>query len=257
MSIAPVTSVPAHAMQLEPTHRFGRPLDDRLPAAGGHPAGIAQTTPATSADEIVTSSVAGVAEDTDGFSFADLLDIVNPLQHLPVVSTLYREATGDEIRPESKVLGGGLFGGLIGAASSLVDVAIESMTGDTVGGHVMTALFGDDADTEEPAEPVDVAARDAALSPAIAMPAAATTTRPAPAAPLPSPRSSQAEQAGASKAATQQAPGTPLPALSAAAFDALLNSFGAPANDVSQPGAPIAAYAGQQRAAGTRIDTAF
>src|SRR5512143_165373 len=35
-------------------------------------------------------TVAATASPTDeGFSFSDLLDIVNPLQHIPVVSTLY------------------------------------------------------------------------------------------------------------------------------------------------------------------------
>ncbi len=32
----------------------------------------------------------------DGFTFADVLDVVNPLQHLPVVSKYYREQTGDD-----------------------------------------------------------------------------------------------------------------------------------------------------------------
>ena len=31
----------------------------------------------------------------NGFSFHDLLDTINPLQHLPVVSTIYRAITGD------------------------------------------------------------------------------------------------------------------------------------------------------------------
>ena len=39
----------------------------------------------------------------DGFTFADFLDIINPLQHIPVLSTLYRHLTGDTIdaAPES------------------------------------------------------------------------------------------------------------------------------------------------------------
>ena len=35
----------------------------------------------------------------DGFTFLDMLDIINPLQHIPVVSTLYRAITGDTIEP--------------------------------------------------------------------------------------------------------------------------------------------------------------
>ena len=33
----------------------------------------------------------------DGFSFGDILDFLNPLQNLPVVGSLYRAVTGDEI----------------------------------------------------------------------------------------------------------------------------------------------------------------
>ena len=36
------------------------------------------------------------------FSFHDLLDIVNPLQHLPVIGTIYRAITGDTYRHAGK-----------------------------------------------------------------------------------------------------------------------------------------------------------
>lgn len=42
----------------------------------------------------------------DGFRFGDLIDIVNPLQHVPIVSWAYRALTGDTIAPAAKVLGG-------------------------------------------------------------------------------------------------------------------------------------------------------
>ena len=43
--------------------------------------------------------------DTGDFSFHDLLNIVNPLQHLPVISTIYRAITGDTIKPFDKIAG--------------------------------------------------------------------------------------------------------------------------------------------------------
>src|SRR5690349_12138760 len=46
----------------------------------------------------------------DGFSFGALLDAINPLQHIPVVSTIYRAATGDTIGPAPRIMGGALFG---------------------------------------------------------------------------------------------------------------------------------------------------
>ena len=33
----------------------------------------------------------------DGFGFDDVLDAINPLQHIPIVSTIYRAITGDKI----------------------------------------------------------------------------------------------------------------------------------------------------------------
>jgi hypothetical protein len=47
-----------------------------------------------------------------------LLDIINPLQHIPLVSNLYREITGDQISSSARILGGGLFGGPIGLTSA-------------------------------------------------------------------------------------------------------------------------------------------
>ena len=83
----------------------------------------------------------------DGFTFLDFIDIINPLQHIPVVGTLYREMTGDQIDPGSRIAGGTLFGGPIGAVVSLVDVAVEQSSGQDMGEHMM-ALFGGEGDSE-------------------------------------------------------------------------------------------------------------
>lgn len=61
-----------------------------------------------------------------GLRFRDLLDIVNPLQHIPGVSQVYRKLTGDEIKPAMALAGGALFGGPIGAAMSAAGLALES-----------------------------------------------------------------------------------------------------------------------------------
>ena len=44
----------------------------------------------------------------DGFTFLDFLDMVNPLHHIPIVSTLYQSITGDTIDPGAKIVGGTL-----------------------------------------------------------------------------------------------------------------------------------------------------
>ncbi|MGF1641278.1 MAG: hypothetical protein ACFCUO_10050 [Rhodospirillales bacterium] len=80
----------------------------------------------------------------DGPTFFDILDIINPLQHIPVISTLYRAWTDDAIEPVPRIAGGALFGGLIGAASALVNVLIEQFTGRDIGGHVLALFDADD-----------------------------------------------------------------------------------------------------------------
>lgn len=65
-------------------------------------------------------------EDTpDHISFADILDIVNPLQHLPIVGHIYRAITGDTIKPGAQIMGGTLFGGGLGLLGASVSVAID------------------------------------------------------------------------------------------------------------------------------------
>lgn len=83
-------------------------------------------------------------EASNDFSFADLLDIINPLQHIPLVSTLYRSITGDTIKPESRILGGALLAGPVGLVVGVINSIAEEVTGKDVGEHLI-ALFEDDA----------------------------------------------------------------------------------------------------------------
>ncbi|NBX66475.1 MAG: hypothetical protein EBQ96_05710 [Proteobacteria bacterium] len=73
----------------------------------------------------------GLGPEAPGFK--DLIDVINPLQHIPIVSTVYREMTGDDISSVARVIGGTVFGGPVGGALALADVAIKEQTGSTVG----------------------------------------------------------------------------------------------------------------------------
>lgn len=86
-----------------------------------------------------TSTQTADASDGEDF-FHRLLDVVNPLQHLPVVGTIYRAATGEHIGPLEKIAGDALYGGLWGAATSIADVAFEQVTGKSVEDTVMAWL---------------------------------------------------------------------------------------------------------------------
>lgn len=85
----------------------------------------------------------------DGFTFGDLVDLVNPLQHIPLVSTAYRAITGDEIAPAARMAGGALLGGVVGLVASGINAAIEEGTGKDAGEHVL-AMFGGISSDETP-----------------------------------------------------------------------------------------------------------
>ena len=75
------------------------------------------------------------------FGFFDLLDMINPLQHIPVVSTIYRAVTGDTIKPISNIVGGAVFGGPVGGAMGLVNAVAQHETGEDLLGNVKSFAF--------------------------------------------------------------------------------------------------------------------
>lgn len=79
----------------------------------------------------------------DGFDFKDLVDVINPLHHLPVVGTVYRALTGDALAPAPRMIGGTLFGGIAGFVTSLANTVLENETGRDTGDTVL-AMFTDD-----------------------------------------------------------------------------------------------------------------
>lgn len=90
-----------------------------------------------------------------GFRFADLLDIVNPLQHLPVIGSVYRAITGDEISFGARLVGGALFGGPLGVMGAAALAASEQATGAEPARHLIAAvkeLFGGGSDDTQLAD---------------------------------------------------------------------------------------------------------
>jgi hypothetical protein len=88
----------------------------------------------------------------DGFTFSDFLDIINPFQHIPVVSTIYRAVTGDKIDPGSRIVGGGIFGGPIGLIASMVSGIVEEATGKDPGEHALALVGFDVSPNKEPGQ---------------------------------------------------------------------------------------------------------
>ena len=85
----------------------------------------------------------GSSDDSGSMSFLDIVDVINPLHHIPGVSTVYRELTGDEISPAARIAGGTLYFGPIGFLAGTVNAVVESVTGDDIGGNIAN-LFDDD-----------------------------------------------------------------------------------------------------------------
>lgn len=153
-----------------------------------------QRAPATGAGRDTMATGATPETEEEGLSFWDVLDIINPLQHIPIVSTIYREITGDKIGDAARIAGGALFGGPIGLASAGVDFAVKAFTGKRMDEHIVAMVTGDDAappataNSPAVAEAATEVTRTAALAPPAApvpapapasTPAAASTAQPA------------------------------------------------------------------------------
>ncbi|HPF77710.1 MAG TPA: hypothetical protein PLF01_00340 [Alphaproteobacteria bacterium] len=74
----------------------------------------------------------------EAFQFADVVDIVNPLQHLPVVSMIYREITGDKMHPMAQIIGGAIYGGPVGAVVGTVNAISQVQTGKDIGEQALS-----------------------------------------------------------------------------------------------------------------------
>ncbi len=121
-------------------------------------------TPALPADEKRrTSAPAPKVEERDwsqpsktsseqSLSFSDFLSVINPLQHIPLVGSIYRAVTGDTISPVSRVIGGLLFGGPVGLIASAFNAIIEQTQGKDLGDQAL-ALLSPDKGTPAPVEP--------------------------------------------------------------------------------------------------------
>ena len=83
----------------------------------------------------------------DGFGLGDIIDTVNPLHHIPVISTFYQNFTGDEIANAPALIGGAVTGGPMGLVSAAANVASKETTDKSIGNHILDLFVNDDNDT--------------------------------------------------------------------------------------------------------------
>lgn len=115
--------------------------------------------------------------------WADLLDVINPLQHIPVVSSIYRAITGDEISAPARIMGDTLYGGPVGLIAGVVNAIAEETSGRDFGEMALAAVFGDDAPADTaiaqsrpaPGEPTETAQPAPAMAATAAAPVALST----------------------------------------------------------------------------------
>jgi len=80
-----------------------------------------------------TRTSAGPSKDTEKtFGFGDIIDVINPLQHIPGLSDLYRAATNDEISDEARKTGRSLYSFALGGPVGIgLMMAFDAFTGGT------------------------------------------------------------------------------------------------------------------------------
>jgi hypothetical protein len=171
-----------------------------------HAAARSDTSGASTAAPGAGTTVASANDLT----FDDLVDVVNPLQHLPVISTFYRHFAHDPIRPLPKIAGDALYGGWMGLASSVADYAFEKITGKNFGDTVLALVTGEDSATDNAVTRTAAATTNTASSVT-----AAPVTKTAAVSPIPNPTtefaSPSATAAPTSLAATNPTIATPPP----------------------------------------------
>ena len=149
------------AAQSRPVFRLVKSSNDRI--SGSVPVWGAPLTPEEAVSQTLSDSVTGqkldgpthmalalsgqqdepAGEKDASFGFLDLVDMINPLQHIPVVGTIYRALTGDEIKPISQIVGGAAFGGVIGAVGGIANAIVSEETGKDIGANLLAFVTGE------------------------------------------------------------------------------------------------------------------
>jgi hypothetical protein len=112
--------------------------------------------------------------EKEGFGVCDLIDMINPLHHIPVMATIYRNLSGDQIGAASRVIGGAIWGRIGGLVGGLANAVVEWWSGKDIGDHVYAAVFGDPKKNESTA-----IVHKAASTPTASPSSTATTDAPA------------------------------------------------------------------------------
>ncbi len=123
------------------THAVGsnRPYSfPSSPSEGGEVATKITITP----DSNASTHAAGFF-GADGPSFADVLDAINPLKHIPIVSDLIYDKPEEKSSVAANLVSGALMGGPVGFVASLANEIFKEATGKGIAETAYAALTGD------------------------------------------------------------------------------------------------------------------
>ena len=118
--LAPIGQVTASA-----TTADGGPLQVEIPAPAEEKIPVKAFRSAKGETRNDAAAPPTADQASDNFSFADFIDVINPLQHIPGINLAYQRLTGDTIKPAENVMGGFLYGGALGGMAAM---AMSAMT---------------------------------------------------------------------------------------------------------------------------------
>ncbi|MAB12733.1 MAG: hypothetical protein CMI59_02390 [Parvibaculum sp.] len=173
------------------------------------------------------SDSARLSSATQDLDFGDLLDIANPLQHIPLVSEVYRSLTGDSISDSAQVVGDALYGGPLGLVSGVFSNAIRTAEGTSPGQAFVAAMDGETGAAQNPAlAETHTKRQEVATAYRLGTPWREASANPAPAKPIRQAAAQATQDRTASADRTAGKGNPPIPQLSPAGFNAILSAFG-------------------------------
>jgi hypothetical protein len=89
--------------------------------------------------ESIESQILFLGPDRE-FGWDDFADLINPLQHIPLINIAYRAATGDKIYGAAGLIDLGF--GPIAGASTVFQLAYQSTSGESLEDKAVAAVFG-------------------------------------------------------------------------------------------------------------------
>jgi len=101
-----------------------------------------------SSHETVKQTESPAQKENNEFSFEDILDVLNPLHHIPIVSKVYKEQAEDDISNDAKSVGdmlyGVLTGGIFGGLTALGNALVRQETDKDITDHVIAFVSDED-----------------------------------------------------------------------------------------------------------------